>query len=291
MSAEVAPTPEETHRAIAMLKRLRPACCEILDFHGKVLIAQIESSHRIMPAMIQFPQDGVSKKLETGFPLISLRQFAIDSDASASLLERLCHIAGKANPTMADSVTNIMKALDGDNICIDLLFEKLVTDSRAPMKALSKEIEVQAEVLSFLAYSSVTPSIKEYVRQLLGNDPKTASWSKGDCPVCGSAPGLAILGEKGNRILVCHFCRHKWTVQRIFCPFCENREQKTLQYFYNEDEPEYRVDTCNRCHAYLKTVDVRRVDRIMHLPLEEVATLHLDLLAREKGFKPPAYHF
>ena len=291
MSADVAPNPEEIHRSIAMLKELRPAYREILDFHGEVLIAQMESSHRIEPAMIQFPPDDLSVKFKAGLPLIFLHQFAIDSEACAALLERLCRIAQKANATMADSANSIMEALDRHTIGIDLLFEKLVTDSRASMEAISNEIKAQVDVLSFLTYSSVIPSIEEYVRRLLEDGPKAASWTRGDCPVCGSAAGLAILGEKGNRILVCHFCRHKWAAQRMFCPFCENREQKTLQYFYSEDEPEYRIDTCNRCHTYLKTVDVRQVDRIVHLPLEQAATLHLDLLVREKGFKPPEYRF
>ena len=58
-----------------------------------------------------------------------------------------------------------------------------------------------------------------------------------------------------------------------------------MSYFYSEEEKEYRVDVCDGCGKYIKTVDIRKTDRLLYPPLEQVSTLHLDIQAREKGLK------
>ena len=77
-------------------------------------------------------------------------------------------------------------------------------------------------------------------------------------------------------------------MRRVFCPFCENTDAKSLDYFFSEAEPDYRVDLCRRCKKYITTLDLRQVQRPVHLPLEQVATLHLDVKAADEGFVPPA---
>jgi FdhE protein len=62
-----------------------------------------------------------------------------------------------------------------------------------------------------------------------------------------------------------------------------------MKYFYSDEEPEYRVDTCGQCNSYLKTLDTRQANRILYFPLEQTATLHLDWSAQEKGFRQPMY--
>jgi len=74
-------------------------------------------------------------------------------------------------------------------------------------------------------------------------------------------------------------------VGRIFCPFCENTDSQTLKYFFSESEKGYRVDVCDKCRKYIKTVDTRTVDHPIHPPLEQISTLHLDMMAREKGLE------
>jgi FdhE protein len=84
---------------------------------------------------------------------------------------------------------------------------------------------------------------------------------------------------------MCSFCSHEWASGRIFCPFCENREQKTLHYFFSEEEKGYRVDVCDRCQKYIKTIDTREMERLVYLFVEQISTLHLDMLAQEQGLE------
>jgi FdhE protein len=55
-------------------------------------------------------------------------------------------------------------------------------------------------------------------------------------------------------------------------------------YLYSEEEKEYRVDACESCRKYIKTVDTRVLGRRAYPPLEQVASLHLDLKAAEAGY-------
>ena len=65
-----------------------------------------------------------------------------------------------------------------------------------------------------------------------------------------------------------------------------NNHEK-LHYFYAEGEEAYRIDVCDNCHQYIKTVDSRKLDHETDLHLDDIVTMHLDILATEKGYKRP----
>ena len=49
----------------------------------------------------------------------------------------------------------------------------------------------------------------------------------------------------------------------------------------------YRVDLCDQCKGYIKTVDSRKLDYEPDLSLEDIVTIHLDIHALKKGYKRP----
>ena len=109
------------------------------------------------------------------------------------------------------------------------------------------------------------------------------TWLKSHCPVCGSLPSLNLLkGEGGKRYSLCSYCGYEWRIDRLSCAVCGNKEQESLKYFYGEGEETYRIDLCDKCHHYIKTIDTRNLDESDPC-LEDLATLHLDLLASAEG--------
>ena len=54
------------------------------------------------------------------------------------------------------------------------------------------------------------------------------------------------------------------------------------------------MDVCDACRKYIKTVDSRQLARTSYPPLEQIASLHLDVTAGEAGYEsglsapPPA---
>jgi len=146
-------------------------------------------------------------------------------------------------------------------------------------------LSMDVSILLFFLYHSTWPSIARQAALITDRFEIETDWDQGYCPVCGSSPGLAFLAENGGRVLVCEFCRHQWPFKRILCPSCGNDDSNSINYFFNEGEPTYRVYTCDACKKYIKTVDTRRLSRPFYSPLEGIVTTHLDMKAQEMGYQ------
>jgi len=185
---------------------------------------------------------------------------------------------------MAEQVRKIKEAIDDKKINLKKLLSNGMKEEK--IKKVADESELDKVVLSFLIQSSIKPSI-EAGRQQLESELESETWLKGDCPLCGSLPSLSLLKEEvGKRYLFCSYCGYQWRIDRLLCPFCNNTEQEFLKYFCGEGEETYRIDLCDKCHQYIKTIDYRMLEELDPV-LEDLATLHLDILASQKGYQRP----
>jgi len=271
-------------KRIEQIKKKRPGYGEILDFYQNIKEAQdkVKTSLRIAP--IKLKREWKELLTKEGFSLIQKEDFPLDIESSAGLLETLCQIGKNANPHMAEQVGKIRDALDNKKVDLKKLLKKGVKEQE--IDRMADELGLDRKVFSFLIQSSIRPSIEAGMEQLRSElDPET--WLKGYCPVCGSLPSLSLLKEEvGKRYLLCSFCGYQWRIDRIFCPFCNNKDQESLHYLFAEGEEAYRIDLCEKCHQYIKTIDYRNLEE-SDIALEDLATLHLDILATQKGYKRP----
>jgi FdhE protein len=75
---------------------------------------------------------------------------------------------------------------------------------------------------------------------------------------------------------------------RTACPFCENDDHETLEYFYSAERTSERAEVCNSCKRYIVGVDLRdRVDNVV-MDVAPLGLVYLDILAQEKGYLPGA---
>ena len=123
---------------------------------------------------------------------------------------------------------------------------------------------------------------------------EAAAWRRGICPICGSEPWMARLTrDNGQRILICSLCRTEWVFDRLRCPFCDSgdqffgrrRAQPQLRHFTVTGDEARRVDCCDQCYRYIKTVDERVSALPINLSAEDVITVHLDALAQAQGYQ------
>ena len=277
----------DIEKAAESLKRLRPSYVDLLDFYTSVFMAQEEAEQHLHIEPKKIPDQVLSIKEKEGFPLLQPSEFVIDKTVSTHLFKKICQIASGVNETLTTSARHILDTINAEKFDFDRVFENLLNEKDTYFERVADDMQIEKRVLVFFTYSSIKPSLKVYARAISDGNKSSVPWEKGFCPVCGSFPGIASLENGGGKFLFCNFCWNKWRVQRIFCPFCETEEQKALQYFYSEKESEYRVDTCNKCNKYIKTVDVRNLDRIFYPPIEQISTLHLDMMAEELGFTNP----
>lgn len=106
------------------------------------------------------------------------------------------------------------------------------------------------------------------------------------CPRCGSAPLLGVLhpeGDGGKRCLVCSFCLHEWDFRRILCPACGEEAEGKLPVYVAEQFPHIRLETCDTCKFYLRTVDLTKNGHAIPI-VDDLAAIPLSLWADEHGY-------
>jgi formate dehydrogenase maturation protein FdhE len=106
------------------------------------------------------------------------------------------------------------------------------------------------------------------------------------CPLCGSRPLLGVLrpeGDGGKRFLLCAFCSEEWEFRRILCPTCGEEAENKLPVYIAEQLPHVRVEACDTCKFYLRTVDLTKDGHALPL-VDDLASIPLTLWAHEHGY-------
>ncbi|MEJ2473671.1 MAG: formate dehydrogenase accessory protein FdhE [Desulfobacterales bacterium] len=276
-------SPEQIHAAAQALQRLRPAYRELLRFYEKIFIAQEASKAHINLEPVQITSELRAIKRREKLPLVDVSDFSFDPQSARDLLLIICDIIQSHNRKMTDAAGTIIRGLDQEIEPL-VFFSSLLKGDDAYFDMTAAALEIDKNALAFVAYSSLKPSVVLCAEQLSGYLKDLVAWEKGYCPICGNFPGLAVLDHDGRRLLYCNFCWTTWPAKRIFCPFCEKIGGENLHTVYSEDEKDLRVDVCDDCRKYLKAVDSRATERIIYPPMEQIASLHLDINARQKGY-------
>jgi formate dehydrogenase accessory protein FdhE len=106
------------------------------------------------------------------------------------------------------------------------------------------------------------------------------------CPLCAAMPLLGVLrpeGDGGKRFLLCSFCSQEWEFRRILCPTCGEEAEGKLPVYVAEQLPHIRVEACETCNFYLRTVDLTKDGHAVPL-VDDLAAIPLSLWAHEKGY-------
>ena len=90
--------------------------------------------------------------------------------------------------------------------------------------------------------------------------------------------------DGSGRQLLCASCLTLWNVRRVICPSCGEEEEKKLGYFRSPVFDHVRIDACDGCRRYLKTIDLTRLGLAVPL-VDEVAAAPLDAWARDRGYE------
>lgn len=106
------------------------------------------------------------------------------------------------------------------------------------------------------------------------------------CPFCKRKPGVGVLrplGDGGQRSLVCSFCLAEWEFRRIVCPGCGEEDHAKLPVYTAEELKHVRVEACDSCRIYIKTVDMTQ-SGLAEPTVDEIASIPLDLWAQQHGY-------
>jgi formate dehydrogenase accessory protein FdhE len=111
---------------------------------------------------------------------------------------------------------------------------------------------------------------------------------QGQCPFCGGFPWIsarrdASVMEGARRMLGCALCGGEWLFGRILCPSCFEGDPAKLPSFQNETHANVRVEACETCHRYVKSIDLSEDARPIP-EVDDLVSLSMDLWAAEQGF-------
>ena len=107
-----------------------------------------------------------------------------------------------------------------------------------------------------------------------------------ECPRCASRPLLGVLrqeGDGGKRRMMCSFCLQEWDFRRIYCPACGEADEKKLPVYVAEQFPHIRVEACDTCKTYVRTIDLTTDGNAVPL-VDDLAAIPLSLWSDEHGY-------
>ena len=267
-------------KTIEKYKNITPHYGELLDILEEILILREEYRRKMKNVIFPIDEGLMEKKIFGGLPLIDFSTGTFDLTEPKQYFSALLEIAEKRAPGETKEVLQMIQ----DGI---FNFEKMISDSFNSLQDDDIAEDIGDDVIDLVDLfleESLRPALEKVVEKY-GKSIAKAGWTEGYCPICGKEPKIGeIREEEGRRFLFCTQCGFEWRFMRIKCPFCGNEEQQTLAYFSIEGEEKYRVDVCNECKRYIKIVDFRESKEEADLDVEDIATLHLDMLANEEGY-------
>ena len=273
-------------KTIEDYKTANPHYTELLDIMADILILREEYLNNMKYSIFDVDEKLISQKMKGGLPLIDLTGKKYNLSHPKEYFDSLISIAEKRIPEVAQNITDIIKSPDFDwekNIrdSFDCKVDKIQTDESPE----DHDDEDNIDLIELFLEESLRPEM-EFIARKYGEIVKKSDWSEGYCPICGKEPKIGEIREEedGKRYLFCHQCGFKWYFQRIKCPLCGNDEQHSLAYFEVEGEERYRVDVCNKCRRYVKTVELPKSSEEPNMDIEDIATLHLDMIAYDEGY-------
>lgn len=118
--------------------------------------------------------------------------------------------------------------------------------------------------------------------------PRASAAVPARCPHCGAPPAVGVLRDDPEaqalrRFLLCSSCALEWEFPRVVCPDCGEEKAERLPRFAESGTPWIRVEACDACRAYLKSVDLSREPGAEPV-VDELASIALDLAARSRGY-------
>ena len=237
---------------------------------------------------MEFPEDNEVKELtQDGVPLLQSKDLqdrvvaALQPQISAVLAELL----PLACPQPMQEALQVWaewtkkQSMDKQAELIGLLLRQEDEKLTALMQAEKLPEQLVRTVLWQMVEALVPAQLKDY------DFWQNAGWAKNYCPVCGRQPVLAHLRKEKEgraRFLLCDGCHTEWPFARVGCVYCGNEDLTQMHILEPEGQTAMRMDVCGKCQSYIKTYNEEGTESVY---LHDWATIHLDLLAEEKGLR------
>ncbi len=131
-----------------------------------------------------------------------------------------------------------------------------------------------------------TVLVQPYAEYLASRGDIQADRAGATCPFCNARPVAGVLrgeGDGGKRWLLCSLCSTEWQYRRVLCPGCGEENKDKLPIYTAAEFPAARVDACDTCHTYLKSIDLTKDGHAIPI-VDEIATVALNIWAEDHDY-------
>ena len=239
--------------------------------------------------------------MRNGRPVFELYPVAIDEDLfteivcqiiacmqkNGVLMEGIQEDFEKANWQRLAKASGLQTACLDPNQYVEGLL-KLFTDDGMGEEA------AHAAMLSFaLALRAMlSPSAEAVSRVIAKSDAHDVHVRH--CPACGGQAAAARVGQTASiregrgKELWCAQCGPTWDFDRVPCPRCGTQSQQSLHYYNIEGDDRHRLQTCDECGGYVRTVYQDDSLIPFAFEVEDALMARLDLVAYQMMAKQAA---
>jgi FdhE protein len=266
---------------LSRLKKERPALAKPADFFTDILpeLVADENNHPL-PSL---NSDEARDKFADGIPL--LRHQKVEVDQAQFHRHWLQIAAAVSHHQDKESGKKLADVLQNRQWTAEEILSTVLSDAPQQLYSRAESLGLPADLTATVVRLSLFPILAQLSSAMVPLRSGIA-WERGYCPTCGSWPLLGeFRGLEQIRWLRCGLCAAEWKVPRLFCPYCDNRDHRSLGYLSVEgDGSKYRIDTCDTCRSYVKMTTTLTPLASLQLLAVDVATIHLDLATAEKGY-------
>jgi FdhE protein len=221
-----------------------------------------------------------------GVPVIEQHPLLQENDPWEDLVRALIPALQEGFPDLSEDLGRFAQALSQGNFVLSEYFKRNSEGQQDLLSNWAGALSIAAPRIGFLLEQAARIVLGKRARNM-AEQVQDLRWEKGYCPICGSFPSLAVIGEKiGERRLHCSNCGHLWRFSRVICPYCEHEGQEGMDFFFIEDSPQEAAFTCESCQRYLVTL--YRVSDLndRDLDVSALGLTHLDVILQGKNFVP-----
>ncbi|MFC1924862.1 formate dehydrogenase accessory protein FdhE [Chloroflexota bacterium] len=252
-----------------------------IELYSRLLHLQTSLRSSLTVPEPSLSEEAVLSQLRQGLPLLNFDDLMLDWKLVQNQFRMVIDI-------LADYIAEEMGDTERlKDLASDILeLKQAVRDwyQGLTLSSIVKKQHISEAFLSAAIQATLRPFLTAHSEALYGLVQQDL-WRRIKCPVCGGKPDLAFLEkERGARWLLCSRCDTEWLFQRLECPYCGTQNQDDLSYL-TDDKELYRLYTCEKCHSYIKAIDLRKTDAEVLLPLEKVITADMDRQAKEAGYR------
>lgn len=271
---------DQLHR-LEVLKKRRPQYAEIYDFYTG--LCRFFNCQKVWLTCI--PDMGnLTTRSRTGFPLLTGAALNVHPEQAKHFFTGLIENLKDLGQAGQEELQQLTEALESNQLPLEKLLVACLEKERAPLVTSAEQLCVSPALLEYICSLALSAGLRHWREE----QPLALTfdgWQEGYCPLCGGSPAMGELtGDEGRKRLHCAVCATSWEAVRLCCSYCGNKDRTSLEYFTADGETGYRVDVCRKCNSYLKVVDSREVGAGLPMDVEDLNTMHLDLLAQNEGF-------